>query len=55
MVLFDCLVDRGSVFLGKAVADKVVVDPHEPADNAALLVPAAHDAFHLAWSVVLIP
>src|ERR1700684_483054 len=54
-VLFDSLVDRAGVLFGQAVAYKVVVDPHEPADYSALLVPAPHHRLHLAWRVVLVP
>src|SRR5580704_10678239 len=54
-VLFDSLVDRGRVLFRQAVADKVVVDPHESADDPAFIVPMPHHRFHLAWRVVLIP
>jgi hypothetical protein len=54
-VLFDSLVDGGSVFFGQAIAHEVVVDPHEPADYPALIVPAPHHRLHLAWGVVLVP
>src|SRR3984957_16268892 len=54
-VLFDPLVDRGSVFFGQAIAHKVVVDPHEPADYPALIVPPPHHRLHLAGGVVLVP
>src|SRR5579863_9667639 len=54
-VLFDSLVDRGSVLFGQSVAHKVVVDPHEPADYPALIVPRPHHRLHLAWRVVLVP
>jgi hypothetical protein len=54
-VLFDSLVDRASVPFGKAIAHKVVVDPHEPADYPAFIVPPPHHRFHLAWRVVLVP
>src|ERR1700690_3801870 len=54
-VLFDSLVDRAGVLFGKAIAHKVVVDPHEPADYPAFLVPPFHHSLHLAWRVVLVP
>src|SRR3984957_15383481 len=54
-VLFDPLVDRGSVFFGQAIAHKVVVDPHEPADYPALIVPPPHHRLHLAGGAVLVP
>src|SRR4029077_11574814 len=51
----DSRVDRVGVLRCQAVAYEVVVEPHETADNVALAVPAAHNAFDLAGSVVLIP
>src|SRR6202011_508713 len=41
-ILFDSRVDRAGVLFGKAIAHKVVVDPHEPADYPAFIVPPPH-------------
>ena len=51
----DGVVDGGGVLRGEAVADEIVVEPHEAADDAALVMPAGHDGLDLARRVVLIP
>src|ERR1700733_3055194 len=53
--LFDSLVDRAGVLFGQAIANKVVVNPHETSDYPAFFVPAPHYRLHLAWRVIFVP